>query len=111
MSKLRIFINEDNDHYFKLDPSLMNEQALRNYIDNYAEYGIDTISICTSGQRTSFRSNVFDAIWDPLDDGSKPNDIWPRNAEALYNAGIDPYVIWLDQCRRRGVKAWISFDN
>ncbi len=108
MSNLRIVLNEDNDHYFKLSPDLMNETSLRAYIDRYAEIGIDTISFCTSGQRCSFRSNVLDAIWDPLDDGTKPDNLWARNSEALFNAGIDPYVIWLDQCRKRGIHAWIS---
>lgn len=107
-AKPRIIINEDNDHYFKLDSSLMGEQALRDYVRRYAEAGIDTISFCTSGQRCSYRSNVLDAIWDPLADGSKPDSVWPRNAEALFNAGIDPYAVWLDQCRRCHVHAWIS---
>ena len=108
MGNLRIFINEDNDHYFKLSPDLMNEDSLRDYVDTYAEYGIDTISFCTSGQRASFRSKVIDAIWDPMNDGSKSDNIWPRNTETLFKAGIDPYVVWLDQCRKRGIHAWIS---
>ena len=107
-ARMRIILNEDNDHYFKLDPSLMTEQALRDYVRRYAEAGIDTISFCTSGQRCSYRSRVIDAIWDPLEDGSKSDNVWPRNAEALFNAGIDPYAVWLDQCRRSHVHAWIS---
>ena len=108
-SNFRIFINEDNDHYFKLDSNLMNEQHLRDYIDRYAMIGIDTISFCTSGQRCSFRSRVLDAVWDPLPDGVKPDySAWTMNTESLFKAGIDPYLIWLDQCRRRGIHAWIS---
>ena len=105
---MRIYINEDNDHYFKLDQSLMAEPALRQYIDKYADYGVSVMVFCTSGQRTSYRSEVMDAIWDPMNDGPLPAAAWVNNAKKLFDEGIDPYQIWLDQCRRRGMKCWIS---
>ena len=51
---MHIYVNEDNDHYFKLDQSLMTEPALRQYIDKYADYGVSVMVFCTSGQRTSY---------------------------------------------------------
>jgi len=53
---MKLFVNEDNDHYFKLGEAYLNEDAMRKYIDQYAEMGVDTMSFCIMGQRTNFES-------------------------------------------------------
>ena len=132
----QFIINEDNGHYFTQNAALMNEPSLRSYIDQYADGGVNVISFCTNGMRASFRSRVLEAIWDALPPEADPtavcqqwlksylhglpeespdendcHDNWPFHAKLFQTAGLNPYRIWLDQCRRRGVKAWISFDN
>ena len=129
----QFIINEDNGHYFTQNAALMNEPSLRSYIDQYADGGVNVISFCTNGMRASFRSRVLEAIWDALppeadptavcqqwlksylhglpEEGPDENDChdnWPFHAKLFQTAGLNPYRIWLDQCRRRGVKAWIS---
>ncbi len=108
MQTPRFIINEDNDHYFKLGPERMNEPSLREYIRQYAAVGVSAISFCNAGQRCSYPSRVIDPIWAPLPDGSLTAEPWPHRLHALFQAGLDPYAIWLDECRKCGIEAWIS---
>lgn len=113
MSEFRIIINEDNDHYFKNPNFEMTESGLRKYVDYYADRQIDTISFCIYGSKANYPSEVCDAIWDPLPDGtcpdgSLPEHSWPANLQKMFSEGLDPYVIWLDQCRKRNVISWLS---
>lgn len=100
-------INEDNDHYFKLDSSLMTLDALEKYIDSMSETNVTHFFMCANGQRTSYRTSVWEAIWDDVG-GRAPDDIWPRNAKKLFDAGIDPYSVWVKRCRKNGISAWMS---
>ena len=53
--KVRVVaVNEDNDHYFKLDASLMNEASLVAYIDGLAGGKVTHFVMCPSGQRPSY---------------------------------------------------------
>lgn len=129
----QFIINEDNGHYFTQNAALMNEPSLRSYIDRYAAGGVNVISFCTNGMRASFQSRVLEAMWDALPPEVDPtavcqqwlksnlnglpeespdendcHDNWPFHAKLLHTAGLNPYRIWLDQCRRNGIQAWIS---
>lgn len=100
-------INEDNDHYFKQDASLMTKRALENYIDSFADTGVTHFFMCPNGQRTSYRTSVWEAIWDDVD-GKPPTDIWALNAKKLFDDGIDPYSVWIARCRERGISPWLT---
>jgi len=105
-------INEDNDHYFKLDRSLMNEPALVRYLDRILLPGhVTDFVMCTCGQRTSYASKVWEPIWAGLgepDNGGRTNNVWCVNAKLLHDQGIDPYAVWLRRCRERNVRCWVS---
>jgi hypothetical protein len=103
----RLILNEDNDHYFKQNSELMTEEALRAYIDTFADTQVTHFFMCTQGQRTSYRSRVHEAIWDPVN-GVAPTNIWCVNGKLLFDKGIDPYRVWIDQCRKRGISPWIT---
>lgn len=105
---MMIAINEDNDNYFKYPPEYMTEESLRRYVDYYAERSISHIFYCLCGQRTSFRSAAWESIWDPQPDGSVSDNIWAQNCMLLYKKGLDPYSIWISQCRKRGISPFIS---
>lgn len=36
------------------------------------------------------------------------HDRWAVNAKRLFDQGIDPYEVWIGECRKRGVEAWVS---
>lgn len=118
MKDFLIIVNEDNDHFFKLNDQskifynlqseFISEETLRDYVDYFAKGGVDVISFCVNGQRTSYRSKVMDAIWDPtFQEGTNAMD-FRETAKGFYEKGLDPYVIWIEQCHKRNIKAWIS---
>lgn len=108
-----LVINEDNDHYFKLSPSRMTREALEAYADSIVASGrVTHVVFCTCGQRASFASKAWEPIWAGLggaaEDGRPHDDIWCLNAKRLYDAGIDPYEVWLKRVKSHGVQAWLS---
>jgi outer membrane protein assembly factor BamB len=102
-----LIVNEDNDHYFKQKAELMTEAALQAYIDRFANTKVTHFFMCPNGQRTSYRSAVHEAIWDPVA-GTMPNDIWCVNAKLLHDQGIDPYRVWIARCREKGISPWLT---
>ena len=106
-----LVVNEDNDHYFKLSSDLMTEDALKAYVDDIARGHVTHFVMCLAGQRTSFDSKAWDPIWNGInepDHRGQTNHIWCVNAKKLFDAGIDPYKVWIARCREKGVSPWLS---
>ena len=106
-----LVVNEDNDHYFKLSSDLMNEAALKAYVDDIARGHVTHFVMCLAGQRTSFDSKAWDPIWNGIaerDHRDRTNNVWCVNAKKLFDAGIDPYRVWIARCREKGVSPWLS---
>jgi len=112
-------VNEDNDHFFKLDVSRMTRKGLEAYIDSVARGHVTHFFMCVNGQRTSYDSKTWEPIWMGIDEPAHPSsgtataadgthDIWAVNAKRLFDAGIDPYEVWTTCCRKKGVSPWIS---
>ncbi len=103
-----LVINEDNSHFFGTRKAEdMTLDGLRAFVDQYAGSRITHLFLCPNAMRASFRSKTRDAIWDPVD-GKSPTDRWPVNAKRLHDAGLDPYTVWIDRCREKGISPWIS---
>ncbi len=110
-----LIINEDNDHYFKQTSDLMTREALIAYIDRMRDTYVTHFYMCPQGQRTSYASEVHERIWEGMADGS-PVDYgpgedgirWTSNCKKLYDAGIDPYMVWITRCREVGISPWIT---
>ena len=107
-----VVINEDNDHYFKQDASLMTEEALKAYVDRMAGGKVTHFFMCPSGQRPSYDSKAWEPIWTGLTEpgGEKQGGYttWAKNAKILFDKGIDPYHVWIKRCRERGISPWLS---
>lgn len=113
--RLVFIINEDNDHYFKQTADFMTLEALQAYIDQMRGTCVTHFFMCPQGQRTSYRSDVHEAVWDGMTDGSPVNYgpgeagiRWTSNCRKLYEMGIDPYAVWTERCREAGISPWIS---
>lgn len=106
-SRSLLILNEDNDHYFKLSPKRMTKAELEKYIDQFGGTKVTHFFMCPNGQRTSYRSKVHESIWDNIDRFKKP-DIWSANAKRLFDQGIDPYTVWIDQCRKNKISPWLT---
>jgi hypothetical protein len=60
--------------------------------------------------RTSYRSNVWDCIWDIGNqkfDGPR-GEQWAASARTLDEKGINPYGVWIARCREKGISPWIT---
>ena len=107
-----VVVNEDNDHYFKQDSSLMTVEALEAYVDKMAGGKVTHFFMCPSGQRPSYGSKVWEPIWTGLGEPDGLNQgvytTWAKNAKLLFDRGIDPYAVWIRRCRERGISPWLS---
>ena len=103
-----LVINEDNSHFFgSRKPEDMTLAGLHAFVDQYAGSAVTHLFLCPNAMRASFRSRSRDAVWDPVD-GKEPDGLWPQNAKRLFEAGLDPYQVWIGRCREKGVSAWLS---
>ncbi len=103
-----LVINEDNSHFFgSRKPEDMTLAGLHAFVDQYAGSAVTHLFLNANAMRASFRSRSRDAIWDPVD-GKEPDGLWPQNAKRLHEAGLDPYQVWIDRCREKGLSPWIS---
>ena len=106
-----LVVNEDNDHYFKLDAARMTKPALEAYVDAMAQGRVTHLFLCVNGQRASYDSKTWEPIWAGLDEPDNKgatNNVWCVNAKRLRDAGIDPYAVWVPRCRAKGISPWIS---
>ena len=116
-SRPTLAINEDNDHFFKLDASWMNREGLVRYLDDVLQGPVTHFVMCVNGQRTSYDSKTWEPIWAGLDEPARRDtatapdgtrDKWAVNAKILFDKGIDPYEVWIGECRKKGVSPWVS---
>ncbi len=108
-----IMINEDNSHFFGLRPAEeMTEAGLKSFVDQYAGTTTTHLFLCPSAMRTSYKSDVWDSIWEVGAQKIPPdNEVakrWVENAKILFDQGLDPYKVWTERCREKGIAAWIS---
>ena len=110
-------VNEDNDHFFKLASSWMNREGLVRYAKEVLQGRVTHFSMCVNGQRTSYDSKTWEPIWKGMDEIARhdtatssdgTHDRWAVNAKKLFDAGIDPYEVWIAECHKCGVEAWVS---
>jgi hypothetical protein len=103
-----LVINEDNSHFFGMrKPEQMTLAGLNAFVDQYAGSAVTHLFLCPNAMRASFRSGSRDAIWDPVE-GKEPEGLWPQNAKRLFEAGLDPYQVWIGRCRQKGISPWLS---
>lgn len=103
-----LILNEDNSHFFGSRPAeAMTEVGLNAFIDQYAGSAVTHLFLSPNSMRASFRSRTREAIWDPVD-GVEPDHVWPKHARRLHEAGLDPYSIWIQRARAKGISPWLS---
>ena len=110
---LGIVINEDNSHFYgSRSPDDMTLEGLEAFVDQYAGTQVSHLFLCPNAMRASYATDVWDRIWDagkqkaPTDSGH--GGAWFTNARLLYERGLDPYAVWVDRCRQKGISPWLS---
>lgn len=115
--KCPLVVNEDNDHFFKLPASWMTREGLVRYLDDVLQGPVTHFVMCVNGQRTSYDSKTWEPIWKGVDEPARTDtatamdgthDRWAVNAWELFKQGIDPYSVWIQRCREKGVGPWVS---
>jgi hypothetical protein len=120
-----LFMNSDYNHYFAAAPEVkrgpsddwvepmrpeftVTKKGLENYIDEIARGHLTHFVMNLNCQRANFPSKTFEPIWKSLDEPERDHLDYIRALKALYESGVDPYKVWIDRCRVKGVKPWIS---
>ena len=108
-----LVINEDNSHFFgSRSADEMTLEGLHAFVDQYANTKVSHLFLCPNAMRVNYRSDIWDAIWD-VGDQRVPEDNpfarkWVDNARLLCERDLDPYRIWIDRCRQKGISPWLS---
>ena len=107
-----LILNEDSSHFFtSRSAQEMTREQLLALVDQYAGTQVTHLFLNPNSQRTSYRSQVWDPIWEhgkqnpPADDGGKH---WCANARRLDEQGLDPYAIWTARAYEKGISPWLS---
>lgn len=120
-----LFMNEDAWHYFTAasevkrgkgdeDVPLMRpeftltKKGLESYIDEIARGHVTHFVMNLNSQRANFPSKTLEPLWKSLDEPERDHLGYIRAMKALYESGVDPYKVWIDRCRVKGIQPWIS---
>jgi hypothetical protein len=112
----------------------MEEQTIRQYVRQYAGTQVKALIFNVNGQRATYAyaSKRVGRFWDGFDPDAGPDQPYmcayfpelkfPEDAEKakgtyfllkLYcdmeKAGLDPFALWFDECRKSGIEKWISY--
>jgi hypothetical protein len=111
MRKSGLVINEDNSHFFGTrSVDQMDMAHLLAFVDQYAGTQVSHLFLCPNSMRTSYRSKVWDPIWEigsQKFDGPRGEN-WAKTAHALDEKGINPYTVWIARSREKGISPWIT---
>jgi hypothetical protein len=111
-----LILNEDASHFFFQRPAeKMTIEGLHELVDKYSDGQVSHLFFNVNGMKTSYRSEVWDSIWDD----NRPQQLgecegifsackWVKNAWLLHSKGIDPYEVWVKYSKTKGVSPWIS---
>ena len=110
---LGLAINEDDSHFFmSRSADEMSMDGLHAFVDQYAGTKVSQLFLCPNAMKASFRSTVWDAIWDidkqVVPEGDTVAKTWIANARLLNERGLDPYAVWITRCREKGISPWLS---
>lgn len=123
-----ISLNIDNTFFFtSYKASEVNESIINAFVDHYKNTQVDRLIFSVNGMRASFPSRSIEPFWqgwDPeggLDQpylssipkdtdqvGRAVMDDLQRTLWQLEKMGLDPYAMWMDQCRKNGISPWIT---
>ena len=117
-------MNEDNSHFFSTrGERRISIEDLIVWVDQYADTQIKDLLLCVNSMSTSYNSEAGSPVWEGYNpDGPDDQQLfaslppekrkrsrrWVHAAWDLAARGIDPYSVWIDRCREKGITPWIS---
>ena len=103
----KIWFNEDNEHFYTHhtdeEMSVAGCRALAKTYGGFGEFA--GVLYCINLQRALYDSEV----WERFKDVESPlQPIYPGHVKLLSERGVDHFAEFLDETRRRGMKAWLT---
>jgi len=105
-----LIVNEDNSHFMLYRPAeKMTLEGLHEFIDQYAGTQVSHLFFCPNGARVNYRTQAegWESIWDG-NDGENHPEPWVHHCWLLNERGLDPYAVWVERCREKGISPWMS---
>ena len=105
-----LVINEDNGHFCLYRAAdKMTRAGLQEFIDQYADTQVTHLFFCPNGMRINYRTKAdgWESIWEGNHPETSENR-WIHNFWLLDQRGLDPYAVWMDRCREKGISPWIT---
>ncbi len=111
--RIPLIVNYDSSTWFYCrTPDEMTREKLIDFVDRHADLGITHLFFNPNAMRSSFASKSREAIWEHDEKvlAALPprTRIWPENARLCDERGLDPYTIWIERSREKGISPWIS---
>ena len=121
----RVFYNNDNNCFFyrQLLYNLpVNEESLKEYINQYSGSNITDFSINTFGQVSMFKNDstecendmlksISDELGYDFNDRNRKINYhleWMKMLQDLWDKNIDHIKVWINELRKIGIRPWIS---
>ena len=117
-----ICLNEDcNNFVCSFPASEMTVDALKKHAQAYATGQVSRVLFNVNAQRACFPSSTMEPIWKDAvfhEDGTityegkplvpKSMNATVKHLKMMFDKGIDPYAVWLEETRRLKREAWVS---
>jgi hypothetical protein len=119
-----LILNEDSNHYYasRAGKRLSGEEVA-SFVDQYAGTKVRDLFFNVNAMRAGFPSKTRTSFFDGYDPKGPDNQAmlasvpageakfaraWVHQAWQMHADGLDPYRLWLERARRRGIGAWVS---
>ena len=113
-----IMINIDDTHFLYSRTAKqieVNEAELRRFVSQYKDTQATDLIFSIAGRITCYPSKVATSWIDKYlqkEENGQPVDYSGTYARLSYEMymvrGIDPFAIWIDECRKQGLRGWAS---
>ena len=118
-----IFNEDDTEFFSNRNPSTVTGKDIDRMVDFYADAGVKVFVCAVVGERTTYDSDVWESYWDDYDpdgpdDQPRLRNILPEELDeyrqtfdlfvAIDQQGVDYPARVIQQCRARGVAAWLG---
>lgn len=114
---MRVFFNEDMTHFYYVNQGkIVTEEDIRQYIRMYKGTTVTDYLFNVNASISSSRSQVWETQMDKYTtkhENGVDVDYTDTLASTAYHISnvqnLDLYAIWVDECRKCGMRPWLSF--
>ena len=115
--KQLFIINDDATRAFNATNEI-SEKSLTDFVDSISNGSVTHLFIGINARKTSYKSKVFEAVWDDVDMSIEPAiepkskapvlRNWHKNCKMYHEKGILPFKVLAQRSRENNISPWIS---